>query len=186
MNISTVTNPKIHPFLYVYRSREDDFWWCAIPYVDKRARRRQKRCTFRDSKFGSTEAALYQARLWRDRQIQRPEVRAAMGKHRPLILCSTDELDRMSETRNPFGLVGITATFRDKPLGGNFSVTANRGRKKWFSMRRYGGYGAFRRAVEQRCRWVGEPMPDEEDLKRRYQHWARRNRDTLISHRVET
>ena len=96
-----------------------------------------------------------------------------------------DDSGHIGDGGNPFGLVGVTATFREKPLGGNFSVTANRGRKKWFSMRRYGGYGAFRRAVLQRCKWVGAPMPDDDELRRRYQQWARDNETRLRRHGLE-
>ena len=64
-------------------------------------------------------------------------------------------------------------------------VTANRGRKKWFSMRRYGGYGAFKRAVLQRCKWVGAPIPDDQELRHRYDQWARDNETRLRHHGLE-
>ncbi len=108
-----------------------------------------------------------------------------MGDRRPLVLYAGDDSGRIGDGGNPFGLVGVTATFREKPLGGNFSVTANRGRKKWFSMRRYGGYGAFRRAVLQRCKWVGAPVPDDDELRHRYQQWARDNETRLRRHGLE-
>lgn len=177
--------PRIHPYLYVYRNRAGQFWWCAVPYVDPSGRRRQRRRSFRDSRHGSRIRALREAQRWRDQQISHPEVRAAMGDRRPLMLYASDTLGDLGRGDNPFGLVGVTATFREKPLGGNFSVTANRGRKKWFSMRRYGGFEAFRRAVMQRCKWVGTPMPPEEDLRHRYRHWAQRNHELLRRHGLE-
>lgn len=177
--------PRVHPYLYLYRNRGGQFWWCAVPYVDGHGRRRQRRRSFRDARLGGKARALEAARQWRDEQIQQPDVRSAMGDQRPLVLYAANRLGEIGQRENPFGLVGITATFRQQPLGGNFSVTANRGRKKWFSMRRYGGFGAFKRAVIQRCQWVGAPVPDDEDLRRRYQHWAQHNRDTLRRHGLE-
>src|SRR5699024_6507194 len=140
--------PQVHPFLYIYRNQEGGFWWCAVPYLDRHGRRHQRRRTFRDRRHGSRVAALNEARRRRDVQLANQAVQAAMGDRRPLMLYSRDG-DMPCETGNPFGLVGVTVTFREHPLGGNFSVTANRGRKKWFSMRRYGGFGAFKRAVIQ-------------------------------------
>ncbi|MCU5788747.1 hypothetical protein, partial [Alloalcanivorax marinus] len=138
----------------------------------------------RARRYGSRVAALHEARRWRDAALDDPAVRAAMGDRRPLMLYAGDD-GEAPEGGNPFGLVGVTVTFRDKPLGGNFSVTANRGRKKWFSMRRYGGYGAFKRAVIQRCQWVGVPVPDEEELRDRYDRWAERNREVLRRYGLE-
>lgn len=174
--------PRLHPYLYVYRNQIDEFWWCAIPYMNENGRRRQRRRTFRDSDYGSSAQALHQAQTWRDEQIKNPEVRIAMGDRRPLVLYARKDRSDLGSGANPFGLVGITATFRDQPLGGNFSVTANRGRKKWFSMRRYGTYEAFRRAVAQRCEWLGIPTPPEAELHRRYRPWAERNLDLLQRH----
>lgn len=176
---------RVHPYLYLYRNRAGQFWWCAVPYVDGHGRRRQRRRSFRDSRLGGKSPALAAARQWRDEQIQQPDVRSAMGDQRPLVLYACDHLHQIDQRENPFGLVGITATFRQHPLGGNFSVTANRGRKRWFSMRRYGVFGAFKRAVVQRCQWVGAPVPNDDDLRRRYQHWAQQNLDTLRRHGLE-
>ncbi|MFP1682609.1 hypothetical protein ACLD0W_08850 [Alloalcanivorax sp. C16-1] len=176
--------PHVHSFLYIYRNHSGEFWWCAVPYLDRHGRRHQRRRSFRDRRYGSRVAALHEARRWRDAALDDPAVRAAMGDRRPLMLYAGDD-GESTESGNPFGLVGVTVTFRDKPLGGNFSVTANRGRKKWFSMRRYGGYGAFKRAVIQRCQWVGVPVPDEEELRSRYDRWAQRNRDVLRRYGLE-
>ncbi len=177
--------PNVHAFLYIYRNHAGQFWWCAVPYVDAQGRRRQRRRSFRDRRLGGKSAALQAARAWRDQAITDPRVRLAMGDRRPLVLYAGDDSGRLDEGGNPFGLVGVTATFREKPRGGNFSVTANRGRKKWFSMRRYGGYGAFKRAVLQRCKWVGAPFPDDSELRRRYDHWARRNQVRLRHYGLE-
>lgn len=177
--------PNVHAFLYIYRNHASGFWWCAVPYVDSQGRRRQRRRSFRDARLGGKSEALKAARAWRDQAITDPRVRVAMGDRRPLVLYAGDDSGRIGDGGNPFGLVGVTATFREKPLGGNFSVTANRGRKKWFSMRRYGGYGAFKRAVLQRCKWVGAPVPDDDELRHRYQHWARDNAARLRRHGLE-
>ncbi len=177
--------PNVHAFLYIYRNHAGKFWWCAVPYVDAQGRRRQRRRSFRDGRLGGKAEALTAARAWRDQAITDPRVRVAMGYRRALVLYAGDDSGRIGDGGNPFGLVGVTATFREKPLGGNFSVTANRGRKKWVSMRRYGGYGAFRRAVLQRCKWVGAPVPDDDELRHRYQQWARDNEARLRRHGLE-
>lgn len=181
MNHPVKRAPRVHSFLYIYRNHTGEFWWCAVPWLDGHGRRRQRRRSFRDRRYGSKAAALEQARQWRDQAIDDPAVRAAMGDRRPLMLYAQneDEVPDRADQRNPFGLVGVTVTFREKPLGGNFSVTANRGRKRWFSMRRYGGFGAFKRAVVQRCQWVGAPVPEDDELRQRYDRWANRNRDLL-------
>lgn len=176
---------RIHALLYIYRNRSSGFWWVAVPFVDAGGRRRQRRRSFRDSRYGSEQKALRAARCWRDEQIALDEVRAAMGDQRPLTLYADAPSEHPGSRHNPFGLVGITPTFRQKPLGGNFSVTANRGRKKWFSMKRYGVFGAFREAVIQRCRWVGAAVPPDEELQRRFQPWAERNRELLRRHGLE-
>lgn len=176
---------RIHAHLYIYRDRAACFWWVAVPFVDAGGRRRQRRRSFRDSRYGSEHRALREARRWRDGQIALAEVRAAMGDQRPLTLYASQTPDNPGPRGNPFGLVGVTPTFRQKPLGGNFSVTANRGRKKWFSMKRYGVFGAFRQAVVQRCRWVGTAVPSDEELQRRFRPWAERNRELLRRHGLE-
>lgn len=181
---SVNNTPRVHPFLYIYRNHDGGFWWCAVPYLDRHGRRKQRRRSFRDRRYGSRAAALNEARRWRDVALADPAVHAAMGERRPLMLYARDD-QRPHEGGNPFGLVGVTVTFREHPLGGNFSVTANRGRKKWFSMRRYGGFGAFKRAVIQRCQWVGAPVPDEQEMRDRYDYWASRNRDLLRRYGVE-
>lgn len=178
-------SPRLHPYLYIYRSRNGGFWWCAVPYLDRKGRRRQWRKSFRDNHYQARNLALRAAQRWRDLQIQIPEVRMAMGDRRPLVLVETREPGKLGGRNNPFGLVGITATFRKKPLGGNFSVTANRGRKKWFSMRRYGAFGAFKLAVLQRCKWVGASMPPEEDLRARYDRWVQGKLDVMREHALE-
>src|SRR5699024_6381084 len=116
--------PRIHSFLYVYRNDTAEFWWSAIPYVDPAGRRRQRRRSFRDHRYGSKNQALRAAQHWRNEQIKHPEVRAAMGDRRPLVLYACENLQGRHPGENPFGLVGVTATFRERPLGGNFSVTA--------------------------------------------------------------
>ena len=174
--------PRLHPYLYVYRNETEEFWWCAIPYRNKDGQRRQRRRSFRDSTYGSSARALHQAQTWRDNQIQNPEVRIAMGDRRPLVLYARKDRSDLGSGDNPFGLVGITATFREQPLGGNFSVTANRGRKKWFSMRRYGTFGAFRKAVAQRCEWLGIPTPNDAELHKCYRPWVEHNLEVLRSH----
>ncbi|ASK34563.1 hypothetical protein CEK62_09290 [Alcanivorax sp. N3-2A] len=176
---------QIHPYLYVYRTTTGRFWWCAVPYLDGKGRRRQRRKSFRDDRYHSKRLALIAAQRWRDQQIERPEVRSAMGDRRPLVLVEKDS-SGVGRSDNPFGLVGITASFRKHPLGGNFSATANRGRKKWFSMRRYGAFEAFKMAVEQRCKWVAAPMPSDEELRDRYDPWTRNNKQLLREHRVES
>lgn len=165
-----------HPYLYLYRNEEEEYWWCAVPFINPAGERKQRRRTFHDNDHGSPKRALSLARRWRDRQTKKEEVRRAMGDQRPLKLYAGKGV---IDQRNPFGLVGITVTFRDKPLGGNFSVTANRGRKKWFSIRRYGIYGAYLRAVELRCRWIGIDTPPDEELNRIYDGWLERNRELL-------
>ncbi len=174
--------PRLHPYLYVYRNEIEEYWWCAVPYRNKNGQRRQRRRSFRDSAYGSSATALHHAQTWRDEQIRNPEVRIAMGDRRPLTLYARKDRSGLGGGDNPFGLVGITATFREQPLGGNFSVTANRGRKKWFSMRRYGTFGAFRRAVAQRCEWLGIPTPSDTELYKCYWPWVERNRQLLHNH----
>lgn len=173
---------RLHAKLYIYRKQSEKLWWCAIPYRDDTGERRQRRRRFRDRAHGSKARALKAASQWRDHQLQRPEVRIAMGDHRPLTLYSEANRNRAAGNANPFGLVGVTATFRKKPLGGNFSVTANRGRKRWFSMLRYGPYGAFRRAVAQRCQWLGIDLPGETELRERFQGWQQHNSKQLEQH----
>ena len=76
------------------------------------------------------------AQAWRDKEIKKSEIKAIMGDCRPLVLLVSEERNQINGRNNPFGMVGVTAAFRKKPLGGNFCVTAHAHRKKWFSMRK--------------------------------------------------
>ena len=55
--------------LYVYRKEACKFWWCALPYVDEKGRRKQFRKCFRDSRYRDKYAALGAALDWRDAQL---------------------------------------------------------------------------------------------------------------------
>lgn len=172
------------PNLYVYRSNSGKFWWCAVPWVDQKGKRHQRRKTFRDSRLGGKDDALRAARAWRDDAMTDPDVLRVQDARKTMSLITVEDPEAIGPRDNPFGLVGITAAFREKPLGGNFSVTANRGRKKWFSMRRYGPLKAFKKAVAQRCKWVGVPMPNDDDLEQRFRGWEKNNRDQLHRYNV--
>jgi hypothetical protein len=92
----------------------------------------------------------------------------------------------LSAKENAFGIVGITVNRRNRPWGINVSVTAQRGRKKLFSMRRYGAYEAFRMAVRQRCEWIQVPVPREDELRRRFDHWLQENAGLLDEYDIRT
>ena len=172
-------NPPIRPNLYVYRNHAGCFWWCAIPYVDSKGRRRQRRRSFRDRKWGSKAASLFAAREWRDEAILDPSVAAARKSGNEMVLIEVNDPEDVDFSGTPFGLVGITVVFRDKPMGGNIVVTANRGRKKWYSMLRHGPMGAYKKAVYQRCKWIKAPVPDDTDLEIRFWHWAENHTDEI-------
>ncbi|UWN48756.1 hypothetical protein ASALC70_00944 [Alcanivorax sp. ALC70] len=91
MNHPVKRAPRVHSFLYIYRNHTGEFWWCAVPWLDGHGRRRQRRRSFRDRRYGSKAAALEQARQWRDQAIDDPAVRAAMGDRRPLMLYAQNE-----------------------------------------------------------------------------------------------
>lgn len=162
-------------YRYVYRKEACGFWWCALPYVDERGRKRQFRKCFRDSRYKSTQAALDAAITWRDAQLHALNRRGTLGAPPKLRRVAVNELDTLKPQDNSFGIIGITVTRRDKPKGINVSVTAQRGQKKWFSMRRHGAFEAFRLGVRQRCEWIQAPVPGDEELRRRFQHWLKNN-----------
>ncbi|HAM76256.1 MAG TPA: hypothetical protein DCQ09_11615 [Alcanivorax sp.] len=99
----------------------------------------------------------------------------ALGAPPKLRRVSVNELGSLKPKDNSFGIIGITVTRRQKPKGINVSVTAQRGQKKWFSMRRHGAFEAFRLGVRQRCEWIQVPVPSDEELRRRFQHWLENN-----------
>tara|TARA_A100001391_G_scaffold149645_2_gene107092 strand:- start:4022 stop:4582 length:561 start_codon:yes stop_codon:yes gene_type:complete len=183
MTTSIVRALDVHRFLYVYRNDDKAYWWCAVPFLDRTGRRKQRRQRFRDRVLGSKVAALQCATAWRDEQVAMPDVRAAMGDQRRLSLYMPAQV--AIESASATGIVGVTSTFRLHPLGGNFSVTAHRGRKKWFSMRRYGCFKAFALAVELRCAWIGVPMIEQGALTSFYRDWIKRNQENLRQYRLE-
>ncbi len=164
-----------HEYRYIYRKAACGFWWCALPYVDEKGRKRQFRKCFRDSHYHNEHAALAAAVAWRDAQIQLLEHQGTLGTPPKLRRVSVNELGKLKPQDNSFGIIGITVTRRDKPKGINVSVTAQRGQKKWFSMRRHGAFEAFRLGVHQRCEWIQVPVPSDDELRRRFQHWLKNN-----------
>jgi len=169
-------SPKVHPFLYVYRlGHPAALWFCVVPFLDANGEKKLRRKNFRDQKFGGKDKALAAAQKWRDAQVATDEVRQAMGDQRPLRVFT-----EISDA-TPFGVVGVRPAFRDRPLGGNMCVTAHGGRKRSFSMRKHGLWGAFQMAVEQRCKWIGAETPNRDDLKVRFNQWIGKN-DELLEH----
>ena len=162
-------------YRYIYRKEACRFWWCALPYVDEGGRRRQFRKCFRDNRYHNQQAALEAAINWRDAQIQALKRRVTLGATPKLRRVSVNELSALNPQDDSFGIIGITVTRRHKPKGINVSVTAQRGQKKWFSMRRHGAFEAFRLGVRQRCEWIQVPVPSDEELRRRFQHWLKNN-----------
>ena len=161
--------------LYVYRKEACKFWWCALPYVDEKGRRKQFRKCFRDSRYRDKYAALGEALDWREAQLGALKRWGTLGAPPKLRRVSVNELGSLKPKDNSFGIIGITVTRRQKPKGINVSVTAQRGQKKWFSMRRHGAFEAFRLGVRQRCEWIQVPVPSDEELRRRFQHWLENN-----------
>lgn len=161
--------------LYIYRKESGRFWWCALPYVDEKGRKRQFRKCFRDKRYQSEQAALEAALVWRDGQLRALKRQGTLGTPPRLRRVSVNELGTLKPQDDSFGIIGITVTRRDKPRGINVSVTAQRGQKKWFSMRRHGAFEAFRLGVRQRCEWIQVPVPNDEELRRRFQHWLQHN-----------
>lgn len=162
-------------YRYIYRKEACRFWWCALPYVDEGGRRRQFRKCFRDNRYHNQQAALEAAINWRDAQIQALKRQGTLGATPKLRRVSVNELGALKPQDDSFGIIGITVTRRHKPKGINVSVTAQRGQKKWFSMRRHGAFEAFRLGVRQRCEWIQVPVPSDEELRRRFQHWLKNN-----------
>lgn len=160
---------------YLYRNDRRKLWWCALPYVDERGRKKQIRKSFRDRNFGSSKQAFHAALLWRDANLARLGETALNSSFLKVRRTTVEQLAALPAEADTFGLVGITVTTRDQPPGINVSVTAFRGQKKWFSMRRYGPFGAFRNAVYQRCQWVQAPMLDDAELHARFQCWVKNN-----------
>ena len=167
-----------HRFLYIYRQERRSVWFCVVPYMKAGGIKRHKRRTFQDRRYGTKAAALAVAQQWRDEQTELSEVRRAMGDQKALSLFTA-----VSEA-TPFGLVGIKPLFRLKPLGGNMSVTAQKGRKRWFSMRKYGVWEAYEMAVIQRCRWIGAEPPDRADMDARFNRWLEANEGQLTKHEI--
>lgn len=169
--------------LYIYRNKSGRFWWCAIPYVDRHGYRKQRRKTFRDARYGSEKAAFLSAKAWRDDALKDPAVIQAQGGRYRMQLVTVEDPEDVDFTGNPFGLSGITVAYRAKQRHAHISVTANRGRKKWFSMHRYGPKEAFRLGVRQRCKWLGIPYPGDMDpvvdLELRFWHWAENHIEEL-------
>lgn len=171
-----VNNKKTgNPYRYIYRKQACGFWWCALPYVDEKGRKRQFRKCFRDNRYSDQHAALQAALAWRDAQIRALRRQGTLGAAPKLRRVSVNELSKLKPQDNSFGIIGITVTRRDKPRGINVSVTAQRGQKKWFSMRRHGAFEAFRLGVRQRCEWIQVPVPSDDELHRRFQHWLKNN-----------
>lgn len=164
---------RVHPFLYIYRHQKRSNWFCLVPYINPDGARSYRRKGFRDRRYGTKVAALAFAQQWRDEQIELAEVREAMGDQRPLRLFTT-----VSEA-TPFGLVGVKPIFRDKPFGGNMSATAQTGRRRWFSMRKYGVWGAYELAVARRCSWIGAELPARVDLEARFNRWFEGSKERL-------
>jgi len=172
--------PHIHPFLYLYRLHSPALWFCVIPHLDSEGKRKLRRKDFRDRKHGGKDAAFAAAKAWRDEQLTLPEVKAAMGDQRPLKLF-TEKTEA-----NPFGLVGIRPVQRGKSQDWNITVTAQQGLKKSFSMRRYGIWGAYQRAVYQRCEWIGVDNPNIDDLKVRFNRWLEDNQSLLDLYELDS
>lgn len=168
-------NNQRKKLLYIYRKETGKFWWCALPYVDEKGRKRQFRKCFRDKRYHDEKAAFEAAMAWRDAQISALKRQGTLGTPPRLRRVSVNELGTLKPEDNSFGIIGITVTRRDKPKGINVSVTAQRGQKKWFSMRRHGAFEAFRLGVRQRCEWIQVPVPNDEELRRRFQHWLKNN-----------
>lgn len=162
-------------YRYVYRKEACRFWWCALPYVDEKGHKKQFRKCFRDNRYQDKHAALGAALDWRDAQLRALQRRGTLGTPPKLRRVSVSELGSLKPQDNSFGIIGITVTRRQKPKGINVSVTAQRGQKKWFSMRRHGAFEAFRLGVRQRCEWIQVPVPSDEELHRRFQHWLKNN-----------
>ncbi|MCH9782271.1 MAG: hypothetical protein K0U65_00105 [Gammaproteobacteria bacterium] len=165
--------------IYLYRSEGGKFWWCAIPWVDQQGKRRQRRKVFRDKRHGSERAAFLSARAWRDDELKKPAAQLAQGGRKFLTLVTVEDPHDIDFTGNPFGLSGVTVAYREQTNSVHVCVTANRGRKRWFSMRRYGPLEAFKKGVHQRCRWIGVPYPENRDLELRFWHWAENHVDEL-------
>lgn len=165
----------------IYRDKHGRFWWCVVSYVDERGRKRQFRKCFRDRRYQDHQAALEAALAWR--KVHSDALQEAALSALPLRLRRVP-LSQIGSQSDGFGLVGITVAGRQQPRGINISVTAQRGRSKGFSMHRHGAYGAFRKAVHQRCQWIQVPMPKEEELRRRFDCWARHNIDFLEQYGV--
>ncbi|MGB0538558.1 MAG: hypothetical protein ACPGJX_14405 [Alloalcanivorax venustensis] len=162
-------------YRYIYRKEACRFWWCALPYVDEKGRKRQFRKCFRDNRYHNKRAALEAAVAWRDAQMRALKRQGTLGTPPRLRRVAVNELNTLKAWDNSFGIIGITVTRRQKPKGINVSVTAQRGQKKWFSMRRHGAFEAFRLGVRQRCEWIQVPVPSDEELRRRFQHWLKNN-----------
>lgn len=170
--------------LYLYRNDIRKLWWCALPYVDERGRKKQIRKSFRDRSLGGNKEAFRAAQLWRDASLSRLGEKALNSSFLKLRRITVKQLATLPAGADSFGLVGITVTSRDQPPGINISVTAFRGQKKWFSMRRHGAFGAFRHAVRQRCQWIQAPMPDDDELRARFECWAKNNTRLLTQYNI--
>ena len=171
---------------YIYRNETGEFWWCALPYVDEGGRKRQLRKCFRDRRYHDQNIAFRAALAWRNEKMEAMRLQGTMMPSPRLRRVSVDRLGNPATKEHGFGIIGITVNRRSKPCGINISVTAQRGRKKWFSMRRYGAFEAFRMGVRQRCEWIRVPVPREDELRRRFDHWLQENAGLLDEYDIRT
>tara|TARA_R100000908_G_scaffold52799_1_gene28145 strand:+ start:1269 stop:1826 length:558 start_codon:yes stop_codon:yes gene_type:complete len=173
-------------YRYIYRNETGQFWWCALPYVDEGGKKRQLRKCFRDRRYRNQSMALRAALAWRNEEMDVMRLQGTMMPSPRLRRVPVGCLGDLSAKENAFGIVGITVNRRNRPWGINVSVTAQRGRKKLFSMRRYGAYEAFRMGVRQRCEWIRVPVPREDELRRRFDHWLQENAGLLDEYDIRT
>ena len=94
-------------YLYVYRKEACGFWWCALPYVDEKGRKKQFRKCFRDNRHQNKNAALAAALAWRDAQLRALKRRGTLGAPAKLRRVSVNELGRLEPQDNSFGIIGI-------------------------------------------------------------------------------